>query len=168
MTLLVMYSFVSAIILERGVGIERLMIFSNSSFDVFYYLKNFFITVFVSVLSYFFLNLPHRFLNLLPLFLIVLFLILELFVQKFFTRKSLAQKEKNFVYGITLLSIFESYSLFSLIVFLFVGFLSMMLFDVLLKSIHKTICERSTNYYLRLAPLSLISLGIIVTVFSFF
>lgn len=166
MLLINIYTFFSSIVLMRGIGLERLMIFSHYKFDVFYYIKNFVLAFVGTIPAYFFSKIAGRFLPLVPFFLILVLFLLDLLCDQFLQKKSLAPNEKNFTYGISLLALFECYSFFSLVLLLLAGFISLIFYDILLKSINKIIASRNTNYYLRLGSLSLISLGIIVAMIS--
>lgn len=168
MILLLIYGFISAIVLTRGIGLERLLIFSKAKFDIFYYIRNFVIALLASYITYIYMitAITSWLLFLLPLVLLGSLLFLEWIEEKLFKIKTLAKKEKNFLYGISLLAVFEAHSFASVIVLLPVGFLSLMFCDVLLKAINKVLASRPTNYYLRLVSLSLISLGIISAIIS--
>lgn len=166
MILIQAYILFSSIILLRGIGLDRLMICAHAPFDFFYYIRNFVIAILASGIAYFFMKVTQRFIPLVPFILITLLLLLDILADVLFKNKTRAPHEKNFSYGIPLLALFESYSLLSLCIIVFGAFVCLLFYEILLKSINKIVSERATNYYMRLASLSLISLGIITALLS--
>lgn len=163
MLLVIYYGILCSVILEHAVGLERLFIFSHSSFDWFYYLKNFFLSLIAALISFLFLRiLPSIFLYCIPLLCIVVLRALETTVSLLFKKKSIAENEKNFLYGITMFALFQAYDVASLIVIIITGFLSLMVCDIILKSMNRLIADRKSNYYMKLGVLSLMCVGIII------
>lgn len=167
MLLIIVYGFVSSIVLVCGIGLERLIIFSRNKFDILYYTRNFLISLLSTTLIYLFSNIfAGRLLKFMPFCLIGLLALVDKLANNIFNDKSLAPLEKNFLVGISLFAFFEAYSLLSLITILSTGFLSLIICDILVKAFYLILKQRSANYYLKLIPLILVFLGLLTVVFS--
>lgn len=162
--MILVFSLLFFITLVCGIGVERALIFSRSNFDLWFYGRNFCLSVLGTSLIYFlqkYFFAPVDLLFFIPFLLIGFLLLANLLVSQIFEEKTLAKKEINFLVGISLFALFEASSFFNLILIIVVGFLSLLLCELLLKAFTALVAKRRASYYLKLGSLSLIMLGMI-------
>lgn len=167
--MILVFSLLFFITLVCGIGLERALIFSRIKFDFWFYGKNFCLAILTSSPVYFLQKYFFSLIDILffvPFVLIGFILFANLLVSKIFEEKSLAKKEMNFLIGISLFALFEASSFVGLLLIIVVGFLSLLICELLLKAFMQLIAKRNANYYLKLGSLSLVMLGMITLVIA--
>lgn len=160
-------SLLFSIVLIYGIGLERVLLFAHRPFDWRYYAKNFCLVLAVSSAGYFLQK--YVFFNLLffmPFVLAAIFFASEFLLSKIIPQTSIGKQEKNITFGLSLFALFEAPSFLDLLTVIAVGFISLMVCTCFLNSYNRITAQRNTNYYQRLASLSLIMLGLMMLIIT--
>ena len=165
--MVVVYSFIFSIVLVHGLGLERVLMHSHSKFDLKYYVKNFCLVLFIAVITYILQKyIFFNFLYFMPFVATALFFAADILLAKIFPHAVIGKYEKNFSFGLLLFVLFEATSLLQLLIIIIVGFVSLFLCEYIAKACNAIMPQRNVNYYLRLASLSMIMLGLMTLVIN--
>ncbi|MBQ7612227.1 MAG: hypothetical protein IJU92_04050 [Spirochaetaceae bacterium] len=163
------YAFVCSIVFVYCIGCERLLLFSRLPLSVGFYVKYYIISVLSALLCFcIHIMFGYSILMFIPFFCVSITLFFDFLISRFFRINSVAPNEKNFLFGLTLFAVFEAHSFYVIFLIISIGFCSLALFDILLKSACYLINMRNTNYYLKLVSLTLIVIGCMLLGFSAF
>ena len=158
--MVVVYSFIFSIVLVHGLGLERVLMHSHSKFDLKYYVKNFCLVLFIAVITYLLQKyIFFNFLYFMPFVATALFFAADILLAKIFPHAVIGKYEKNFSFGLLLFVL-------QLLIIIVVAFVSLFLCEYIAKACNAIMPQRNVNYYLRLASLSMIMLGLMTLVIN--
>ncbi|PIE97665.1 MAG: hypothetical protein CR988_06840 [Treponema sp.] len=163
LNIMLFFGFVSPIVLFSGIGTDRLFLNSHSTrVDLKYYFILIPFTVTMAVLLWTvnkYIILPLKIQFLAPVLFITILVSTTEIMEHLFKIRYKSPAEKNYSYGIIFFAVYSSISLITVITIVISGFLSLLLFSLIISHIKSKIDMGNASLSWRIAPLILISIG---------